>query len=248
MCDKILEIQERIEKDPKNYKLWLEKGLEYVAQNRYAEAREAFSVGLIYNPFSEDCYRERGRKFISEGRYPEAVADLTMASRLDPYNNEHWYYQGVAAHLGEMYERAIEAFPYAIECMKKQGIDEWLAAVDWMWLTYNKLGMKDKAAEIITTVDEDTPCIPRSLSYKRRVLLYRGIIKPEEFLDREALKSTDRPELYLISELFGLGNYYYSIGEEEKGNELLKEARDIPSWHASFAYQLVCKELEKRGL
>lgn len=248
MNDKLKDLEEKLKSDPDNDNLWLEKGLEYVLLNEYDAAIEAFSNGLICNPFNADCYRERGRKYISKGLYPQAVADLLMASRLDPYNNEHWYYQGVAAHLGEMYDKAIEAFPRAIDCMQKQGIDEWLAGVDWLWLTYIKLGDKDKANEIIKLVDENTPCIPRSLSYKKRVLLYRGFVKPEEFLDREALKSTDRPELYLISELFGLGNFYLANGNEEKAIALFKEAREVPTWHASFAYQLACKELTKRGL
>lgn len=237
-----------VEKTPADDKGWLALGMEYVKQDEFEKAVEAFSRGIIANPFNKDCYRERGRKYISLHKYTQAVADFTFASRLDPYDNEHWYYQGVAAYLGEMYDRCIEAFPKAIECMKRQHVDEWLAAVDWLWITYQTLGDKDSAAQIITMVDEDTPCIPRSLSYKRRVLLYRGHIKPEEFLDREALKTTDRPNLYLISQLFGLGNFYDSIGEHDKATECFLEAREVPDWHSSFAYQLTCKRLRERGL
>lgn len=248
MTEKEQALREKLQQNPKDDTLWLELGMEYVAQDAYQEAVDAFSNGLIQNPFSKDCYRERGRKYISLQKYAQAVADFTIASRFDPYDNEHWYYQGVSAYLGEMYDRAIEAFPKAIECMKRQGVEEWVAAVDWLWITYQTTGQKEEAARIIETVDEDTPVIPRSVSYKRRVLLYKGIIKPEDFIDREALKTTDRPELYLISELFGLGNYYESIGEGEKAIACWKEARDVPTWHSSFAYQLAAKRLKERGL
>ena len=97
-------------------------------------------------------------------------------------------------------------------------------------------------------MDENTPCIPRSLSYKRKVLLYNGTIPPEDFLDREAIKKRDRPELYLIGELYGLGNYYISMGQPEKGVPLLQEARQVPTWHSCFAYQQACNDLKAMGL
>ena len=107
MSEKIAELKAQIEKDPKNDKLWYQLGMEYVAEDAFEEAVDAFSNGLIHNPFNKDCYRERGRKYISLQKYAHAVADFTIASRLDPYDNENWYYQGVAAHLAEMYDRCI---------------------------------------------------------------------------------------------------------------------------------------------
>ena len=86
------------------------------------------------------------------------------------------------------------------------------------------------------------------LSYKRKVLLYNGTIKPEEFLDRETIKTRDRPELYLIGELYGLGNYYCTMGQPEKGIPLLKECREVPTWHECFAYQQCCNDLAAMGL
>ena len=248
MSEKIAELKQQLEADPKNDALWLALGDEYNAQDLFEEAVDAYSNGIIQNPFNKACYQGRGRKYISLQRYLQAVADFTMASRLDPYDNEVWYYQGVAAHLAGLYDRCEEAFPKAIERMKADGVDEWLAGVDWLWLTYMAQGKKAEAQEIIKLVDKDTPCIPRSLSYKKRGLLYRGDVKPEEFMDREHLKTTDRPELYLISECFGLGNYYLAMGDKEKAIPLLKEARDVPTWHSSFAYRLACRRLEELGL
>ncbi len=248
VADKLQEIQERIEKDPTNDALWLEKGMELIAQDKPAEARMALNKGLYYNPFNGHCHHRRGRKYISEGRYAEGLADIIMAARLDYDNHEHWYYQGVAASLAGYYQIAIDAFERAIVLMKRQGVEEWVACVEWMWVTYMKWGKKEEAAQIVKTVDENTPCIPRSLSYKRKVLLYNGTIPPEDFLDREAIKKRDRPELYLIGELYGLGNYYISMGQPEKGVPLLQEARQVPTWHSCFAYQQACNDLKAMGL
>lgn len=247
--DKLEEIQSRIDKDPNNYRLWLEKGMYLIyVLNQSKEARETLNQALYLNPFSADCHHRRGRKYISEGRYKEALADIITASRIDYNNNEHWYYQGVAAYLAKDYDIAEVAFKRAKDLMIEQGIDEYVAPIEWLWLTLQKLGKKEEAAAVVATVNDDTPCIARSLSYKRRILLYNGTIKPEDFLDREAIKQRDRPDLYLISELYGLGNFYYINGETEKGNALLLEAREVPTFHSAFAYQQACNDLAERGL
>lgn len=247
--EKLAEIQSRIDKDPENYELWLEKGLHLIyVLDKPKEARDALNQGLYLNPFSADCHHRRGRKYITEGRYKEALADIIMAARIDHDNNEHWYYQGVAAYLSKYYMIAETAFKRATDLMIEQGIDEYVAPIEWLWLTLQKLGKKEEASELVAPITWDTPCIPRSLSYKRRILLYNGTIKPEDFLDREDIKTRDRPDLYLISELYGLGNYYYIIGEVEKSNELLLEARDVPTFHGAFAYQQACNDLAERGL
>ena len=56
------------------------------------------------------------------------------------------------------------------------------------------------------------------------------------------------PELYLIGELYALGNYYCMNGEKEKGIPYLLECREVPNWHSCFAYQLCCNDLAAMGL
>ena len=41
-----------------------------------------------------------------------ACSDLAIASAIDPYDFEAWYYQGVAAYLGGKYEHAKNAMPW----------------------------------------------------------------------------------------------------------------------------------------
>ena len=247
--DILQEIQQKIDADPTNDELYLEMGLALIYQyHRSDDARYVLNKGLYYNPFNGKLHHRRGRKYMSVGRYTESLVDILTASRIEADDHEHWYYQGVAAALGGFYQIAADALERANELMKRQGVDEWVACVEWLWYTYTRMGEMDKAAAIVATVDEDTPCIERSLSYKRKVLLYNGTIKPEEFLDREAIKTRDRPDLYLIGELYGLGNYYCMMGQPEKGIPLLKECRDVPTWHECFAYQQCCNDLERMGL
>ena len=248
MSDTIKELQTQLQAQPKDASLWLALGNAYVEENLLDEAIDAFSQGIICNPFGVDCYHIRARKYLTQRKCEFSVADFAMASRLDPDNFENYYYQGVAAYMGKLYDRAAETLLKTIELMEAQMIEETAAAVDWLWMTYTAMGDKEKADAIAATIQKDTPTLARSNSYKKRVLLYNGTIKPEEFLDREALKDTDRPELYLISELYGLGNYYISIGQEEKAIPLFQEARSIPTWYDCFHYTLACDYLKERGL
>ena len=246
--DVLQNLEQKIGADPTNDALYLEMGMELIRQNRPDEARQVLCMGMYYNPFNGHLHHRRGRKYMSVGRYVESLADIVMASRLDHENHEHWYYQGVAAALAGFYQIAEDAFLRAIELMKRQDVREWVACVEWLWYTYTRMGEMKKAEEIVATVDEGTPCLERSLSYKRKVLLYNGTIKPEEFLNRDAIKLRDRPELYLIGELYGLGNYYCTMGQPEKGIPLLQECRDGPTWHECFAYQQCCNDLAAMGL
>ena len=248
MSDMIKELTQKLQKSPKDASLWLALGNAYVEVNRLDDAIDAFSQGIICDPFNKDCYHMRARKYLTQRKYEFSVADFVIAARLDPDNSDNFYYQGVAAYMGKMYDKAEESLRKTIALMEAQQIEETAAAVDWLWMTYTAMGETDKADAIAATIQKDTPCLARSNSYKKRVLLYNGTIKPEDFIDRESLKTTDRPELYLISELFGLGNYYIAKGQPEKAIPLFKEVREIPTWHDCFHYTLACDYLKEQGL
>ena len=66
--------------------------------------------------------------------------------------------------------------------------------------------------------------------------MYKGVIKPEEVLP-EDIHSLD--PLQLITMGFGLSNYYYYNGEEEKSNEVLDmilKAGDESEFYFAFGY------------
>ena len=57
-------------------------------------------------------------------------------------------------------------------------------------------------------------------------------------------------DLELVTMGFGLANYYYEIGEEAKGNEIILkvlEAGKNDAWSA-FGYQAVLVEKKRRNL
>ena len=109
MSDTIKELTKQIKDQPKDASLWLALGNAYVEENRLEDAIDAFSQGIICNPFGVDCYHMRARKYLTLRKCEFSVADFAMAARLDPDNVDNFYYQGVAAYMGKMYDRAVEA-------------------------------------------------------------------------------------------------------------------------------------------
>ena len=65
MSDTIKELKTQLETHPKDETLWLALGNAYVAANRLEDAIDAFSEGIICNPFGVDCYHMRARKYLT---------------------------------------------------------------------------------------------------------------------------------------------------------------------------------------
>jgi len=205
----------------------------------FREAIEAYSIGLTFNPFHALLYRHRGHRLISIRRFHEAALDLELSSRLDPTNWDTWYHLGLAYYLLEDFARAEKAYK---RCLEITNSDELMVAiVDWYWMTLMHLGKKEEADKLLELVSENTDP-GENLSYKRRVLMYKGIIQPEELIEYEG---AEFPELELATQGYGLANYYLLLGEKEKAKELFERILKYSSFWSSFGYIASVVALEK---
>lgn len=226
----VLEVEEQIAKDPANTELWMKKGLALSKQMLFREAIEAYSTGLSYNPFHALSYRHRGHRLISIRRFHEAALDLEISSRLDPTNWDTWYHLGLAYYLLKDYSRAVSAYK---RCLELTDTDDLVVAiVDWYWMALMHLGKKQEANDLLGLVTEDTDP-GENLSYKKRVLMYKGIIKPEELIEYEG---SEFPDLELATQGYGVANYYNLMGEKEKALELFKEIIEHDTFWSAFGY------------
>jgi tetratricopeptide (TPR) repeat protein len=224
------EIEAEIKKDPGNPDLWIKKGIALSKQMLFREAIEAYSTGLTYNPFHALTYRHRGHRLISVYRFHEGALDLELSSRLDPTNWDTWYHLGLAYYLLKDYERAEKAYK---RCMEMTDSDDLVVAiVDWYWMTLMRLGKKEEAAELLKLVSEDTDP-GENISYKKRVLMYKGIIKPEDLIEFDG---AEFPDLELATQGYGLANYYLLMGKNEKANELLEKIIAHDTFWSAFGY------------
>ncbi len=248
--NRLMEIEAELIKDPDNPKIWLEKGLELVNLYMHYEAIEAFSIGLTLDSTNPELLLARGRRYISIRRYNEALADLSLASRLQPESFDNWYYMGVAYTISGNFTKATKAFEACLNFVLRND-DETLRApvVDWLWLLYMRLGQKDDAEHVLSYVAEDAPVLTMAPSYKKIALLYKGLLLPDSFIDENQLASDDeRALLYYITEVYCLSNYYYLMGNSEASNALLLRLKQVDQHHYAFAYQMAERDMRLRGL
>ena len=200
------------------------------------------------NPYDPELWIKYGRALRRQsmhreatGRYAEAAADFEFALRLDPTNVDCWYHLALSYFLLEDYQRA-EATYKKCYTMSDEDLDV-ISCTDWLWMTLRRLGKKEEAEKLLERI---TPNMEPGMvvSYHRRLLMYKGLIKPEELM-------TDAPnDLEVVTMGFGLANYYYELGQEEKGNAMILrvlEAGKEDAWSA-FGYQAALVEKKRRNL
>lgn len=238
----VADVNKQLEKDPTNTELWMKKGLGLAKQLCYREAIEAFSVGISYNPFHALSYRHRGHRYLSIRNFAAAAADFELSSRLDPTNWDTWYHLGLSYYLLCDYKRAAKAYQ---ACLDITDTDDLLVAiVDWYWMTSKRLGDDKKAAELLDMFHPDADP-GENVSYKRRVLLYKGLLNPEDLIE---IEGAEFPDLEIATQGYGLSNYYFVNGDINKSNEVLEKVLSTKSFWSAFGFLASVVDANTRGL
>lgn len=239
VSEEVQELDKQLEATPANADLWMKKGLALAKSWQFRESIDAYSMALSYNPFHALVYRHRGHRYISIRMYKQAAADLELATRIDATNWDSWYHLGLAYYLLNDFERAEKAYK---RCWELTNTDDLLVAIaDWYWMTLRRLGKKEEAEKLLEPISEDTDP-GENTSYLRRLLLYKGLLGPDELLNTEG---AEFPELELATQGYGLGNYYFVNGETEKANTIFKRiVEEATSQWGAFGYLAAEVELE----
>ncbi|MCO5225512.1 MAG: hypothetical protein M9953_09255 [Thermomicrobiales bacterium] len=240
--DAIVELNAMIADDPKNPELYLAKGISLSrATLHHQEAIDAFSYGLTLAPFHSLLYRWRGHKYINVRQFNRASADLELAARLDPSNWDVWYHLALAHYCNAEFDRAEEAY---MQCWTLPNTKDSLVAIaDWLYMTLRRQGKDDRAAEILAAVDSNIDLTADWAidSYFPRIRLYKGELQPSDLLDGVNRGTSD-----FVTLGYGLGNYFYYNGEQDKAVEVWKEVVRGDYWSA-LGYVAAETELKRRG-
>ena len=238
-----------VEKDPENAELWMELGLAYANLGYYREATECYSHAISINPFDWRFYRHRAHRFISCNLFQDGAADFTIATRLNPKDWNCWYHLGLAYFLLEDYEHALEAYKTCYSLNKT--LDDLCACTDWYWMTLKRLGRDEEAQALIDKVE---PWMGKDLGemdglgYFNRIMVYKGINPPESLRPQAG---DDNKALRIVTQGFGLANYYHIIGEEEKSVAMLKEVIETAAasrWYSAFGCLAAHVDVKRRGI
>ncbi len=238
--------------------VWHGRRLGYLT--RYREAIEVYSEGLDKFPESFVLLRHRGHRLISIRRFAEAEADYLEAARLcmnapdqmEPDGEPNkagiptgtirfniFYHLGLSRYLQGKFEDALGDYRTCMEYSTAND-DALVATSDWLYMTLMRLGRKEEAAEVLKPIAEDMDII-ENYAYHHRLLLYKGLKKPEQLL---AAGSTTHHDT--ATHGYGIGNWHYCNGRVGEAKAMFQKVVATSFWPA-FGYIAAEADLH-RGL
>ena len=223
--------------------IWVGRRLGYLW--RYNEAIAMFTKGAELYPNNAKFYRHRGHRYLSVRQFAKAQADFEKAAQLIKGQPDEiapdaaptpagtprstlqfniWYHLGLSYYLQGNYAKAHDAY---VECMKVSTNDDSVTATsDWMWMTLMRLNRKADAAKVLERITPKMDILENG-SYHRRLLMYKGLDKPEALLDTAKADDTT-----IATQGYGVGNYYLVTGNTAKAREVFQKVTSGGGWNA----------------
>ena len=215
----------------------------------YWQAIKIFTEGISLYPDSSQLYRHRGHRYITVREFDQAIDDLETAASLCeeednfiepdglpnksgiPLSNNKfniYYHLGLAYYLKGDFYKALESYR---QCLNYSDNDDLLIATsDWLYMTYNRLGMKAEAVAILDQISDSMKVIEND-SYHKRLLMYKGEVTPEELLNISKLENDDSV-LSLVTQGYGVGNWYLQNGDTTKALDIFHTMISKNYWSA----------------
>ncbi|MEJ2541495.1 MAG: hypothetical protein P8188_16270 [Gemmatimonadota bacterium] len=228
--------------------IWLGRRTAYLG--RYREAIRIYSEGIEEHPEDARLYRHRGHRYITVREFDRAIADLNRAARLVdgtedqvepdglpnargvPTSTLHfniWYHLGLAYYLAGDLESALTAWQ---ACMGvSRHVDSRVATAYWLNNTMRRLGMNDRADELLTWVDEDLDVI-ESTAYLDVLLLHKGERTPQDLLGPSGQEAT----LESTTAGYGVAVWHRVNGRADEAVALMERVLTNRDQWAAFGY------------
>ena len=242
------EAKAALEKDDTDAYAWYVYGKALSVKGDPEGAIDAHSHGIAYDPFYAPNYFGRGNKYNTLGKFWAAMADYTMAIQLEPSNWLYWYYRATALNLSGHLEESIDDFR---QCLKLTDPKEHYPLAHWIYTTYVELGQYDKAEKSLEEIDATVEPPQMDYGYCRSVRLYKGLVKPEEFIEPDmkdkVLPRENRVQLEQNAMFYGLYCYWMVHGEPEKAVDAIKELLKV-GYPGAFGYSKGLPVAKKLGL
>ncbi len=215
---------------------------------RYDEAIQTFTQGIERWPENAKFYRHRGHRYLTTRQFPLALADFQKASILIAGKKDEiepdgapnaaniprttlayniWYHLGLLHYLQGDYQKALDAYAN-LEAISNDD-DSIVAMTDWQWMTLMRMGRKQEATKLLDRIRPEMDLL-ENFSYHRRLLMYKGIEKPDALLNVDSADSTD-----VATQGYGVGNFYLVNGDKVKARQVFDRVVASRGWNA-FGY------------
>ena len=232
--------------------IWL--GRRHAYLGHYREAIDVYTRGIAQHPQDARMYRHRGHRYITVREFDKAIADFEKAAALvqgkpdeiepdgapNAYNiptstlhSNIWYHLALAHYLKGDFEKALPAWEQAMRVAANH--DMRVATADWLYMTLRRLGRKEEAAAVLAPITKDMRILENH-AYHRRLLMYKGELRPEELLSEQ----TD-DAVQLATYGYGVANWYWYNGDREKAIALF---RKIVTGKNPSAFGYIAAEVE----
>jgi tetratricopeptide (TPR) repeat protein len=235
--------------------IWYGRRIAYTGD--YRGAIEIFSEGIEKFPNDARMYRHRGHRYISIRDFDHAIEDLERAAALiDGTENEiepdgapnelnipisslhgnTWYHLGLAYYLKQDWENAFRAYKNGFDAGRND--DNRVSTTHWLYMIKQRMGDAEGAAAVLEPISADMNVI-ENMSYHDLCLFYKGEKTAEELLgDGEDTASG-------AATVYGVANWYYYTGNEQRAEELLNGLLATESW-AAFGFIAAEADLASR--
>jgi len=210
-------------------------------------AIEIFSNGIEKFPNDDRMYRHRGHRYISIREFDRAIDDLEQAAKLIegkenetepdgapneqniPVSSRHgniWYHLGLAYYLKQDWQNAFRAYQNGLNSGRND--DNRVSTTHWLYMINRRMGDKEGAAKVLDVITADMNVI-ENFSYYYLCLFYKGEMTVEKLMG----DGEDTPSG--ASAAYGLANWYYYTGDDEKALEHHNALVGTNSW-AAFGF------------
>jgi tetratricopeptide (TPR) repeat protein len=223
--------------------IWAGRRLGYLW--RYNDAIAMFSRGIALHPDNAKLYRHRGHRYITVRQFAAAQRDFERAAQLikgtpdeiepdgapNPAGQPRstlqfniWYHLALSHYLQGNYPNAYDAWG---ECMKVSKNDDSIVATsDWMWMTLMRMNRKGDAAKVLERIQPKMDILENQ-AYHRRLLMYKGLEKPEALLDTATPDPTQ-----IATQGYGVANYYFVTGNTARARDVFEKITSGAGWNA----------------
>lgn len=234
--------------------IWYGRRTAYLG--RYDEAIAIFSEGIEKHPEDPRFYRHRGHRYITTRQFDKAIADLNTAVELiqgtddniepdglpnaqnKPRSTLHtniWYHLGLAEYLTGDFEAAATAFD---NCREASTNDDMLvAATYWEYMSLRRAGRDLEAGELLEPIEQEMDIIEND-SYHKLLMVFKGDFEEKSLLNDSETPLDNAPIGY------GLGNWHYINGREDRAEELFRQVYSGDQWNA-FGYIAAETDLQR---
>jgi tetratricopeptide (TPR) repeat protein len=225
--------------------IWLGRRTAYVGE--YREAVRMFTEGIYKFPQDPRMYRHRGHRYITLRQFEPAIKDFEYAKAMmegmedqaepDGLPNELnepqstlksnvYYHKGLAHYLKGEFEDAITEYENGLQLELTD--DMRIALLYWYYMALKRSGNDLKAGEIIKPVNAEIDLIENE-AYLNLLLVFKGVFDPNRLME----VSDDALENATLA--YGIGNWHYINGREERAISIWENVYQTDEWPA-FGY------------